>query len=165
MLHLETLRKKTWKNLRDKKSKCLKNRELQTLSGAEATSLEKCKLFYQIPSLPDTLANRKTKSNLEAANISRSPTNPSPPFQSSFDNETPPPSKKSKNSPINSANKVEVALFDHIQREPTADAKCLVSLSPQLESLSQKPNRKAKIEIQQVLYKYEFKKESDTSHK
>ena len=55
--------------------------------------------------LRDTLANRKTKSNLEAAY-----TSPSPPFQSSFDNETPPPFKKSKSSPGNSANKVEAVL-------------------------------------------------------
>ena len=40
-----------------------------------------------------------------------------------------------------------------------------MSFSPQLESLSPKSNRKAKIDIQQALYKYEFKEESDTSHK
>ena len=40
-----------------------------------------------------------------------------------------------------------------------------MSLSPQLESLFPKLHRKAKIEIQQVLYKYEFNDESDTSHK
>ena len=92
------------------------------------------------------------------------PTNSSPPFQSSFDNEIPPPSKKSKSSPGNSANKVDAELLDHTQREPTANAQLLVSLSPQPESLSPKSNCKAKIEIKQVLCKYEFKEESDTLH-
>ena len=71
--------------------------------------------------LQDTLANRKTESNLEATYTSPSPANPSPPFQSSFDNEILPPSKKSKNSPGNSANKVRAALLDHTKREPAAD--------------------------------------------
>ena len=64
--------------------------------------------------LRDTLANRKTKSNFEAAH-----TSPSPPFQSSFDNETPPPSNQSKSSLGNSANKVEAVLLDNAEREPT----------------------------------------------
>ena len=115
--------------------------------------------------LRNTLANRKTESNLEAIYTSPSPTNPSPPFQSSFDNETPPPSKTSKSSPGNSANDLEAALLDHIQREPTEDAQFLLSVSLQLESLSPKSNRKEKIEIQQLLCKYEFKEEGDTSHK
>ena len=46
-----------------------------------------------------TLANRKTESNLEAAYTLPSLTNLSTPFQSSFDNETPPPSNKVKEQP------------------------------------------------------------------
>ena len=46
-----------------------------------------------------TLANRKTESNLEAAYTLPSLTNLSSPFQSSFDNETPPPSNKVKEQP------------------------------------------------------------------
>ena len=48
-------------------SKFLKKRELQTRSGAAATSLKKCKFFDQMLFLRDTLANRKTESNLEAS--------------------------------------------------------------------------------------------------
>ena len=119
-------------------SKCLKNHELQTQSGAAATSLKKCKLFDQMLFLRDTLANRKSESNLEASYTSPLLTNPSPSFWSSFDNQNPQPSKKSKSNPGNSANKVEAVLLDHIQREPTVDAQFLVSLSPQLKSLSPK---------------------------
>ena len=64
--------------------------------------------------LRDNLANRKTKSNLEAAY-----TSPSLPFQSSFDDETPPPSKKLSSSPGKSANKVGPVLLDNTEREPT----------------------------------------------
>ena len=58
-----------------------------------------------------------------------------------------------------------VAFLNDIQREPTVCDQFMMNLSPQLESLFPKSHRKAKTEIQQVLYRYEFKDESDVSDK
>ena len=61
LFHLEVIPKRTWKNVRDNRSKCLNNHELQAPPGAVATNLKKCKLFNQTLFLSDTLANRKSQ--------------------------------------------------------------------------------------------------------
>ena len=84
---LEEFLKKCWKNLRDNFSKCLKSRERKTRSGAEASTLPKCKLFTQMLFLKDSILNRPTASNVisnsqsvsvEVSSIPQS--NPSNPF-------------------------------------------------------------------------------------
>ena len=56
--------KKTWKNLSDNLSKCLKKRELLRRSGAGATELPQCKFFKELQFLKDILSDRATHSNL-----------------------------------------------------------------------------------------------------
>ena len=75
-------------------SKCLNNRELQTRSGSASAGLKKCKILDQMMSLRDTLARRKTESNLEAAYTLASLIDSyCPLFCSSFDKKTLLPSK------------------------------------------------------------------------
>ena len=52
--------KRTWKNLRDGLSTCIKKRELMTRSGAAAGKLPKCKLFDQLQFLRDSVSNKAT---------------------------------------------------------------------------------------------------------
>ena len=54
---LEEFLKKCWKNLRDNFSKCLKSREKKARSGAEASTLPKCKLSTQMLFLKDSILN------------------------------------------------------------------------------------------------------------
>ena len=67
---VENMLKKTWKNLRDNLSKCLKKRELLSRSGAGATELPQCKFFKELQFLKDVLSNRSTHSNLSTPQLS-----------------------------------------------------------------------------------------------
>ena len=61
---LQEFLKQCWRNLRDNFSKCLKNRERKTRSGAEVSTLPKSKLFTQMVFLKDSILNRPVTSNV-----------------------------------------------------------------------------------------------------
>lgn len=82
---LETFLKKTWKNLRDGLSKCVKKRELLTRSGTGTSKLPICKLYKQLLFLKDSVSNRKSDSNLKFTDLQDTSQAYSPvdtPFQS-----------------------------------------------------------------------------------
>ena len=175
---LEEFLKKCWKNLRDNFSKCLKSRERKTRSGAEASTLPKCKLFTQMLFLKDSILNRPTASNVisnsqsvsvEVSSIPQSNPSSSPP--SSTRNEsvkrggTANVINESKRSKLSkpSLDTTDQALLELLRKEdkdnmeiPDADVSFANSIVPILQSLPAKKNRLAKIEIQQVLMKFEF---------
>ena len=175
---LEEFLKKCWKNLRDNFSKCLKSRERKTRSGAEASTLPKCKLFTQMLFLKDSILNRPTASNVisnsqsvsvEVSSIPQS--NPSSSSPSSTRNESVKRSdtanviNESKRSKLSkpSLDTTDQALLALLRKEDKdnmeiidADVSFANSIVPILQSLPAKKNRLAKMEIQQVLMKFEF---------
>ena len=146
--------------------KCLKKNELATRSGAGSSKVAYCKCYAQLMFLHDTISNRPTDSNLTSIvtdptpevilpSSSRSPSLSSPRSTLS----SPPQSKKNK------VDNVEMALIDALKGAPPqptptvqedSDLLFCKSIVPQLRKMEAKKNRMAKIEIQQVLLKYEF---------
>ena len=91
---LEEFLKKCWKNLRGNFSKSLKSRERKTRSGAEASTLPKCKLSTQMLFLKDSILNRPTASNVisnsqsvsvEVSSIPQSNPSSSPPSSTRYE--------------------------------------------------------------------------------
>ena len=157
---LEEFLKNCWKNLRDNFSKCLKSRERKTRSGAEASTLPKCKLFTQMLLLKDSILNRPTASNaisnsqpvsVEVSSIPQSHPSSSPPFSTRNEsvkkggtanviNET----KQSKLSKP-SLDTTDQALLELLHKEdkgnmeiPDADVSFANSIVPILQSLPAK---------------------------
>ena len=157
---LEEFLKKCWKNLRDNFSKCLKSRERKTRSGAEASTLPKCKLFTQMLFLKDSILNRPTASNVisnsqsvsvEVSSIPQSNPSSSPP--SSTRNEsvkrggTANVINESKRSKLSkpSLDTTDQALLELLRKEdkdnmeiPDADVSFANSIVPILQSLPAK---------------------------
>lgn len=144
-----------------------------TRSGAAAGKLPKCKLFDQLVFIRDTVANRPTISNI---NIEEA-------MSSNSSLETTPSESPSCSSPVSAVNTPESDLIgsrkrkcaretiskcdalliealknDGGQKEKVfdADVSFAESIIPLLKKLPEKKNRQAKIEIQQILMKYEF---------
>ena len=153
-------------------SKCLKKRELATRSGAGASRLPVCRLYEQLQFLRDTLVNRPTASNVSVELNSRSNTNdsvsllsppPSPSMQStpsSAQKENLRSSSRAKArkrpAPSESFN-FENAIVEAINKEDeSADALFCKSLIPTLEALPARENKLAKMDIQKILFTYEF---------
>ena len=169
--------KKCWKNLRDNFSKCLKSRERKTRSGAEASTLHKCKLFTQMLVLKDPILNRPTASNVisnsqsvsvEVSSIPQSNPSSSPPSltrnQSVNRGGTTNVINESKRSKLSkpSLDTTDQALLELLRKEDKGNMEIPDAVSfansivPILQSLPAKKNQLAKIEIQQVLMKFEF---------
>ena len=161
--------------------KCLKKRRELTKSGAGATKLPNCKFYNELLFLKDVLLNRQTESNITIPStlgsrnnvVTDCPTERSEDFASSSIRSPPstpmltPPTvasgkKRSKRAePSESSQTYEAAIVDKLSRELSTDGHFLMSLEPQLRSLPPRLNKKAKIEIQQLLFKYEFPEDSD----
>ena len=164
--------KRTWKNLRDGLSKCIKKRELMTRSGAAAGKLPKCKLFDQLQFLRDSVSNKATVSNVftegsQAAHYNEIATEPVSPHHSAskkrVSNSTEPkagPSKRKRKQ----LDECDELLIDALKQSAPSenqesidpDIKFTESIIPILRNLTPKSKRLAKIEIQQLLLKYEF---------
>ena len=179
--------KKTWKNLRDNLSKCLKKRELLCRSGAGATELPQCKFFKELQFLKDVLSNRATHSNLptpqpsidncdryeysEDTSTSKKPdVMCSTPETMQSGTETPPAKRKRASCPKegkatskdeqSSMSSLDSAISEYLANQndlkKNADSLFCQSLVPILSSLPAKKNRRAKFEIQKLLYDIEF---------
>ena len=61
---LKDLLKKCWKDIKDNFFKCLKSRDRKTRSGAEASTLPKCKLLPQMLFLENSILNRPVTSHV-----------------------------------------------------------------------------------------------------
>ena len=143
-----------------------------TRSGASAGKLPKCKLFDQLLFIRDTVSNRQSVSNLsiEGSPVADSEvfTPPASPASSAsrksnsnMESSNIPP-KKVKKRPLDEC---DALLIDALKKDSSASEKKSVvdpdvsftdSIVPILRSLPPKKNRLAKIEIQQLLLKYEF---------
>ena len=141
--------KKCWKNFRDNFSKWLKSRERKTISGAETSTIPKCKLFTQMLFLKDSILNRTTTSNVisnsqsvsvEVSSLPRS--NPSSSSTSSTRNG----SVKRKRSKLSkpSLDTADQALLKYYAKKiemmeiPDADVSFANSIVPILQSLPAK---------------------------
>ena len=165
----EDILKKTWKNLRDGLSKCLKKRDLMTRSGASAGKLPKCKLFDQLLFVRDTVSNRQSVSNVSIEGSTISNLDVFTPPASPYDSTAP----KSSNTPLNRIKKrpldeCDALIIDALKNESSTSEKKSVldpdvsftdSIVPILRNLPPKKNRLAKIEIQKLLLNYEFDEE------
>lgn len=170
--------KRLWKNLKDNFGKCLKNRIKMTRSGAAAETLPKCKLFDQLYFIKDTVANRPTISNIpqesqETCKIDQFTPPPSCSsdqrkrgFDDIFEDETPiksgPSSKKAK-AKLVQIDAGDQALINALREDSSKkselddpDVAFAHSIIPILKLLPAKKNRLVKVEIQQLLIKYEF---------
>ena len=146
-----------------------------TRSGAAAGKLLKCKLIDQMMFIRDTVANRPTISNInveEAMSLNGSfETTPpeSPACSTSVStaaNISEPElvgSRKRKNEK-DTISKCDAMLIEALKNDGAQDEKRVFdadlsfaeSIVPILQKLQEKKNRKAKIEIQQILMKYAF---------
>ena len=181
--------KKIWKNLRDNLSKCLKKRDLLTRSGAGATELPRCKFFKELQFLKDVISNRATQSNLTASqpslencdqheiiavtSITQSDIMCSTPEPTYSDAGTAKMKRKrssgskekegSCKDEQSSISSLDCAISDYLCQQNSqkndADTMFCQSLVPILSSLPPKKNRRAKIDIQQLLYDIEFSEE------
>ena len=152
-----------WKNLRDGMTKCLKKICGKSGVGAiETSKVNKCKHFDAMLFIKDTIVNKITDSNI----------NPSEDQSLSTSKENTPLAPPSKKRLIRD---VEKMILDDSKQRKVADdllIKALAtpeqkgeddaellfckSLAPALRQLDAKKKRMAKIEMQQVLLKYEF---------
>ena len=167
----ETL-KKVWKNLRDVFTKCHKKRELLTRSGAAYQTLPKCRFFTELQFIKDSNSNRLATSNINCDMRNDSDSQQGSPLNISdgqekegtssvsFEVSTPRKAKRIRKKAVSPD--VDVAIIEALKKEedkPTvmdADAAFANSIVPLLKNLEPRANREAKIEIQQVLLKYEF---------
>lgn len=174
---LENTLKKSWKNIRDAFTKCMKKRELLTRSGAGLTNLPHCKYFKELAFLTDVVTNRVTESNLNLPQF-QSVDNPEDEEiinQQEPTSNTPLAKRKRKlreSQDLDNCKSVgsplDNAIASYLQKENSqndgkgdADEMFCRSLIPILSSLPPKKNRKAKVEIQQLLFDIEFDKETD----
>ena len=171
--------KKVWKNLKDNFSKCQKRRERMQRSGAEAQNLPKCKLFAQLMFIRDTIANRPTVSNIDdPASPCESSLLSSNAIHATITTDKTPeqllslPTTSQKRSSDRSASRVPMkkamidpgdqyiieALKTETEKEKVIDPdqSFVESIVPILKNLPPKKNRLAKVEIMQLLMKYEF---------
>ena len=151
---------------------CMKNREKMTRSGAEASTLPTCKLFTQLLFIKDTVLNHPTATNisindLQQDNVDLFTPPPSPSSStcvSSFQDTTKrgctiQESRKRSKTSLETVDKMLLDAFrDEGKKEKTlaTDVSFAESIVPLLRALPPRKNRLAKIEIQQVLMKYEF---------
>ena len=145
-----------------------------TRSGAPAASLPECKLFNQLQFLKDKVMNRTTVSNVPQASTSQDRTenvvfqpispdasapSPSPSLES---NSSQSRKRKASKTPlqlsITEKDHPDNFLYEALQQksENDADQSFADSIVPILRGLPAKKNRLAKIDIQQILLKYEF---------
>ena len=144
-----------------------------TRSGAAAGKLPKCKLFNQLMFVRDTIANRKTVSNLDVgdSNTLEESLADIPPKSftgSKFVVDYVPVQEatiatKRKTEKTTLSDKCDVMLIEAFmnekgkrEREIDADESFAESIIPILQKLPEKKNRMAKIEIQQILMRHEF---------
>ena len=172
--------KMIWKNFKENLSKCIKKRDLMTRSGGAASSLPECKLFHQLQFLRDKVTNRPTVSNLPqesaptqeilgkslASPVSPVPFAPSP--ASSLESMSTIPGKRKRKATTLPQRKLLISDDEHPDKllyealkgdnrmEVIADQSFPNSIVPILRNLPPRKNRQAKIEIQQLLLKYEF---------
>jgi len=165
--------KKLWKYLKDNFSKFLKKRDLMTRSGAAAERLPKCKLFQELMFIRDTVANRPSISNINIeeamssngcskATSSESPTC-STPVSAVYSPETDFVSSKKRKCAKETISKCDAILIEALKNDEKqkekifdTDVSFAESIVPILKMLPDKKNRQVKIEIQQILMKYEF---------
>ena len=154
----------------------MKKRDLLTRSGAGAKELPQCKFFKEMQFIRDVVSNRATQSNLSLPQFQA---DESGDFEDSFtctaqqsecNTSTPllkrkrtPAIKEKQDCSINgqaSTSSLDHAIASYLQNENSrkddADDMFCKSLVPILSSLPVKMNRKAKIEIQKLLYDIEF---------
>ena len=161
-----------WKNLRDVFTKCHKKREMMTRSGAAYQTLPKCCFFAEMQFIRDSNSNRLSTSNInfdvgnDSLSQQGSPLNISGAQEKEgtssvpVEVSTPRVAKRIKKNAVSTD--VDVAIIEALKKEeekPTvmdADAAFANSIVPLLQNLEPRANREAKIEIQQILLKYEF---------
>ena len=128
-------------------------------SGAACRNLPKCRFFDELLFIKDTVSNRPSCSNISLYDI--------PPVSSSQEDGVsskrcstePTPRKRAKKiSLADTANEciIEALSKNDDQKEIDADVSFANSIVPILRNLPPIKNRMAKIEIQKVLFKYEF---------
>ncbi|XP_046862378.1 uncharacterized protein LOC124455802 [Xenia sp. Carnegie-2017] len=72
-LHVQAIEAENeFKRLRENFRKCLKKRELESRSGAEAKKLPTCAFFVELSFLRDSVSNRKSTSNVNVPRLSDS---------------------------------------------------------------------------------------------
>ena len=161
----------------------MKKRELLTRSGAGLTSLPQCKYFKELAFLSDIVTNRVTESNLnmpqfhavdngECEEVMQNAK------QQELTSNTPLPKRKRKLNARESqvhlddcqsaGSPLDNAIASYLQKENSqkdakedADELFCRSLIPILSSLPPKKNRKAKVEMQKLLFGIEFDSETD----
>ena len=158
---------------------CQQRRERMQRSGAEAQKLPKCKLFAQLMFIRDTIANRPTVSNIDdpASPCELSLLSSNAIHATSTTDKTPEqllslPTTSQKRSSDRSASRVPMkksmidpgdqyiieALKTETEKEKVIDPdqSFVESIVPIVKNLPPKKNRLAKVEIMQLLMKYEF---------
>ena len=167
--------------MRDGMSKCLKRRESLSKSGAGASRLPTCKLFEQLLFLKDTLLNRPTESNIDAITTNDVPELLTP-ETNDLGSELPvsdyeiTPQKRKKpaegaKKKVDRRDSIDYLLVNALTKtseanqistgkitkdDENSNSLFCRSLIPILDGLPDRENRLAKIEIQQILVKYEF---------
>ena len=158
-------------------TKCLKKLELNSRSGAGASKEARCKKFESLLFMKDTVANRATESNISERLPSPSTiASSSASLQSTQAQASDDTVQKRKNIDTRDTRKskkindrkesIDYLLIealnktkDEVPAEEKEDDKDLLfvkSIVPILKILPPKKNRLAKIEIQQLLLRYEF---------
>ena len=184
IMFLEKVLIRKWKYLRDGMMKCLKKIEVENRSGSAAHRTPTCKHFDMLLFLKDSMSNRSTETNISQLDISVD--SDSGTTELHIDSQqlslTPPSAVAPKRSSAalkreyfeetrERRDHMEILLLESIKastpascqsEEGTDDPDVLVckSLVLSLKKMKPKQNMKAKIEMQQVLLKYEFEDES-----
>ena len=161
----------------------MRKRELLTRSGAGLTNLPQCKYFKELAFLSDVVTNRITESNLNMPRFHAVDNGESEEIMQSVKQQestsaTPLPKRKRKFNARESqeplvdcqfaGSSLDNAIASYLQKENSrkdakedADEMFCRCLIPILSALPTKKNRKAKVEIQKLLFDIELDNETD----